>query len=91
MNNTVTLTYVSLNAPQDKTAGYITLLILTNNISVMLANLVLHMYLGSLPFFSEDPGRLIALGSVFSLMSLCTSRIGYGPKIKSKECKEKAD
>ena len=91
MNNTVPLTYVSLNAPQDRIAGYVTLLILTNNVSVMLANLFLHMYLGSLPFFEEDPGRLIALGSVFSVMSLITSRIGYGHKIKSKENKEKED
>lgn len=89
MNNALPLSYVSLNAPPEKASGYITLLILVNNISVMCANVFLHMFLGSLQFFMEDPGRLIALGSVFCMISLCCSRIGYGEKVKDK--KEKVE
>lgn len=87
MNNSVPLSYVSLNAPPEQSAGYITLLILTNNISAMLANVFLHMFLGSMPFFMEDQGRLIALGSIFCIISFFTCRIGYGTKAKAKKDK----
>lgn len=88
MNNSVPNSYVGLNAPPGKTAIYVTLLILTYNVSSMCANLFLHMYLGSLPFFAENQGRLIAFGSVFCIISLLCSRIAYGDKINTKKEKD---
>ena len=74
--------YVSLHAEPEKTGECFTLLVLTCNISAILSNFVLQMYLGSLDFFKKNPGRIIAIGPIFYVISILFAKKGFGEKKK---------
>lgn len=75
--------YVSLNAPSEKIGEWFTLLVLSFNVSGILSNVVLQMFLGSVDFFKANPGRLIALGPLFFVLSIICAKIAFDKKKKN--------
>lgn len=69
--------YVSIVTPTEKLAGSMTLIILFGNIGCILGMLFLTMYLGSFAFFQENPGRIVAVSSIFAVLGLVFGKIGY--------------
>lgn len=74
--------YVSLHADPEKIGEYFTLLVLTCNVSAILSNFVMQMYIGSFEFFKINPGRIIALGPIFYILSILCVKKGFLEKKK---------
>lgn len=70
--------YVSLNAPSERAGECFTLLVLTFNVSGIVTNILLQMYLGSFSFFQANSGRLVACVSIFFIFSMHFARTGFG-------------
>lgn len=87
INGSTPYAYVSLVTPPEKLAGGITLIIFFGNLGGVLAMITVTMFLGSLPYFAENTGRLITISSIFSVMSIICGSIGYSKKKEPVEFK----
>ncbi|OHT14831.1 hypothetical protein TRFO_14778 [Tritrichomonas foetus] len=75
--NSTPYVMVSLITPSDKLAGIITVVIFFGNIAGMIAQFGLQMGLGSIVWFSTNPGRLIGVSVVFLVVALVFGYLGF--------------
>lgn len=69
--------YISLVAPSEKLAGFMTLIILFGNIGGILVMFILTMYIGSFQMFLDNPGRLVGVSVIFAVVALLFGNKGY--------------
>ncbi|OHT07791.1 hypothetical protein TRFO_23905 [Tritrichomonas foetus] len=85
IGNSLPYAYVTLVTPPEKLAGSVTLVILFGNIGYLAGQFCLTMGLGSIPWFSSNPGRLIGFSAIFCMISIIFGNIGYDIKEKTIE------
>ncbi|OHT11604.1 major facilitator superfamily transporter [Tritrichomonas foetus] len=83
--NSTPYAMVTLITPSDKLAGIITIVIFFGNIAGVIAQFGLQMGLGSVAWFSANPGRLIGVSLVFLIVALVFGYLGFNVSGKNVE------